>query len=122
MRRRLQKLQSIGNAPLKTIFLSTVREAEGAIIRDPEFLNLFGFPVGAPCRAGDLWKHLANEVEYKTRFNAETVQALDLIFEKGTLSRRILHAIGANGSRERIEQTYSQLCDCLATGKLFDPE
>jgi hypothetical protein len=49
----------------------------------------------------------------------ELHRALDVILDKGCLARRILTALGAAPSRERIASTYAALCECLADGRLF---
>lgn len=115
----LEQLKAIGTDALEEIFLATVRDGETAAINHSKFLELFGCPLGTPCNVGDLWKHLASEVQSKTQFDREIAQALDLILNKGPLSRRLLKALGENNSRAHLAQTYARLCDCLASGCLF---
>ena len=45
---------------------------------------------------------------------------MDVVVEKGPLSRRILRRLGAAPDRRTIEGAYRELCDCLQAGTLFD--
>ncbi len=45
--------------------------------------------------------------------------AVDMILERGPLSRRILAAVGPAPSRERMALVYRELADCLAAGRMF---
>ncbi len=46
--------------------------------------------------------------------------ALDHILNRGSLARRIMRALGTGFSRSQLAAVYLQLCDCLATGRLFE--
>ena len=82
------------------------------------YLALFGYP-GAQCSAAALWAHLiAGMPQGAQAFWQEPLQT---ILEQGTLSRRILRALGAEASRSRIDAVYRRLCDCLAQGRMFLP-
>jgi gamma-glutamyl:cysteine ligase YbdK (ATP-grasp superfamily) len=101
--------------PLERILLTAIRQGEDAVIDDREYLELFGFP-GASCRAGELWRRLAETVLPP---ESEHRPALEIIFEKGTLARRLLAALGADPGTERLREIYGRLCDCLEDGEMF---
>jgi len=101
--------------PLEEILLSAIREGEGAVIDDRAYLAAFGYPAGR-CRTGELWRHLAREV---LSDGAESWPALRVIFERGTLARRLLLALGPDFDERRLREVYGQLCDCLEKGEMF---
>ncbi len=116
---------------LEEIFLAVVRDADGAVIKNPEYLGLFGRG-GAQsengCTAGELWRGLAEELIPEALGNAPCssggncageLAPLRVILEQGPLARRILRAIGPEDSLEKIRAVYGQLCECLAEGKMF---
>jgi len=39
--------------------------------------------------------------------------------EHGPLARRILHAIGRDFSRAKLQAVYRELCRCLEAGRMF---
>jgi gamma-glutamyl:cysteine ligase YbdK (ATP-grasp superfamily) len=115
----MERLQRFGVEPLAAVMLQTIRDAEDAVVGDRDLLTAFGMS-SASCRAGNLWKHLANAVApVPSDGGTELHRALDVILDKGCLARRILTALGAAPSRERIASTYAALCECLADGRLF---
>jgi carboxylate-amine ligase len=48
------------------------------------------------------------------------MKPLQLILDKGTLSRRILNSVGKKPSPALLHEVYGELCECLAEGRLFD--
>ncbi len=115
----LECLRSRDTERLETIFLATAKDGEAATIGDPDYLKIFGWQRGASCTATDLWRWIAAELEMRSRLAPDAVCALDLIFERGTLARRILRRLGGDCSRARLQETYGRLCDCLASGQQF---
>ncbi|WP_027714592.1 glutamate-cysteine ligase family protein [Desulfuromonas sp. TF] len=100
---------------LERILLAAIRQGEDAVIEDEDYLELFGFS-GGSCSAADLWRYLAEAV---LKPEDEHRPALETIFEKGTLARRLLAALGATPGTERLRETYGRLCDCLENGEMF---
>lgn len=101
---------------LSPIFLDVVRDAEAAVLRNRDYLAMFGLDK-AECSAGDLWRHILGKVALAPDFAETAGRILDL----GSLSTRIVRAIGPNPGRDRIEAVYRRLADCLASGELFQP-
>jgi gamma-glutamyl:cysteine ligase YbdK (ATP-grasp superfamily) len=100
---------------LERILLAAIRQGEDAVIEDEDYLELFGFS-GGSCRSADLWRYLAEAV---LKPEDEHRPALETIFEKGTLARRLLAALGATPGTERLREVYGRLCDCLENGEMF---
>ncbi len=105
--------------PLEAILLAAIRDGEGALIEDRRYLESFGLD-RQRCTAGELWQHLA-----ETLLDAPEARndfaALSVLFQHGTLSRRILRALGPEPAPASINEVYRRLCDCLAQGRPFVP-
>lgn len=107
---------------LAEIFLATVARAERARVDDPEFLRAFGWRGPAGPTAADLWRHLLDEVMPFDSPAQESWRAmLDVILDRGTLSSRIVHALGDEFDAEDLHRTYAELCRCLAANRPFAP-
>ena len=106
---------------LQAILRDAIVAGDEALLRDDEYLRLFGFPGKAPCRARDLWQHLFETDAKSDAAWAEWEPWYSLYAAQGCLARRILGALGpaAKVSREDIDRVYRSLCDCLAAGQLF---
>jgi carboxylate-amine ligase len=107
---------------LAAILESTMKEAESAVIVDPEYLQAYQFehPV---CTAGELWAHLFKLVKRTIGEDAKPdwIAPMEIILKQGSLSRRILRALNGDYSPARQKEVYGMLCDCLAQGRMFVP-
>jgi gamma-glutamyl:cysteine ligase YbdK (ATP-grasp superfamily) len=105
---------------LAAILHDTIRHGERAVIRDPGYLNMFGFP-GKKCEATELGYHL---LETLPRSEDEDDKywrpVLRFILDQGTLASRICRSVGPGARRSYIEETYRVLSACLVEGRLFD--
>ena len=112
----LAQQQAFPTASLARLLAACIRDADQAVIDDPGYLRLLGLS-GPGYRAGELWHHLI----VRTGLNRSTVWAgpLGVMLEHGPLARRILRALGASFTAERLRAVYRELCDCLAAGRLF---
>jgi gamma-glutamyl:cysteine ligase YbdK (ATP-grasp superfamily) len=104
---------------LAAILRDAIAAGDRAVLRDPAYLRLFGFPGSAPCPARDLWQHLFETGTKGAEPYAEWAPALDLYVSEGCLARRITQALGHHPAREDIDRVYRALCDCLDRGELF---
>lgn len=106
---------------LERILLSTIAEAEHAVIDDLSYLAVFGLGT-KPIRAGTLWQHLV-ETQVDTRpERSDAGPALRLILGRGCLARRVIRASGPNPSRGRLREVYGRLADCLLRNESFSGE
>jgi len=105
-------------APLKEIFLRTIKNGENAVIDDNRFLSAMG--LNRVCSAGQLWKYLIEQLQsYDRQWITPFMPVLDLILNEGTLSSRILRSLGENPGLDHIKKTYRQIGDSLLTGSIF---
>jgi len=113
-------LESWNVEPLAEILLATLRDADQTVIRDIDYLRLFGIEGRTPMTAGEMWRYLAQSVAPRGRSADPSVQsAIETILERGPLARRILSAVGPNPARDKIAAVYRDLADCLAAGRMF---
>ncbi|MEO8495435.1 MAG: glutamate-cysteine ligase family protein [Planctomycetota bacterium] len=106
--------QAFATERLAKILSATIRDADEAVIDDPEFLHAFGGSTAVT--AGKLWRRLAVPLlETASEFAAP----LRIILEQGPLSRRILKRVSTDSSDAGLRETYGELCNCLARGTMF---
>lgn len=105
---------------LEAIFLSTMLEAEHAVIADRPYLDLFGFPSGPRASAQELWSHLLELTRKTGSLPARFAPILQKLLHKGSLARRILRAVGPESERERLVEVYRELGACLGEGRFFE--
>jgi gamma-glutamyl:cysteine ligase YbdK (ATP-grasp superfamily) len=113
-------LQAWETEPLHDLLQATIRHADRAVISNADYRRLFGLEDREPVTAGDIWKHLAEAAGPDSRSEHNSVRpAVRTLLEHGPLAKRILTAVGPEPGREQIAAVYRQLCDCLATGRMF---
>ena len=105
-------------ARLHNIYTDVVRAGDQAIIADPAYVALFGYPERGRCRASDLWQHLI-ETLHKKPADAGWQDVWQTILREGPLARRLLNATGPSPTTAELHRVYSRLCQCLAEGQLF---
>jgi carboxylate-amine ligase len=100
--------------PLEELLLATIRDADQAVIDDADYLRHFGLGDLAGSTAAEFWRVLVDDASDRDAEFAEHWRpALETICELGPVSRRILKMTGAAPGHERLQRTYSALCDCL---------
>ena len=99
---------------------STIKNGEEAVIEDRAYLEGLGLTTGR-ATASKVWRHLADKVCADVVTDTGKKNPLEAIFENGTLARRILKALGGHADKDRLKRVYSQLCACLAEGRVFLP-
>lgn len=108
--------RAAGLDPLAELFLDVIRDGEEAVLEDPAYLGLFGME-GARATVAEVWRHLASEVE--ARLTPDAREAVALILEEGTLSTRILRALGPDVDRDGLVRVYRRLAESLSRNELF---
>jgi len=107
-------------APLARLFRRTLADAEEVVIVDRDYLAAFGAQVES-ATAGELWRHLAAEALAAGVLDRSWEGPLSVVFEHGTLARRILRALGEDPPHGRIVDVYRELARCLTAGEPFVP-
>jgi gamma-glutamyl:cysteine ligase YbdK (ATP-grasp superfamily) len=107
--------KSFKEEELFEILNEVIRNGEGAQVTHPLYLHLFG--LNTPTFVGQLWKVLYQQsIDY---IDEEHRATLAFILNEGTLSSRILKAIGNSFSERNIMKVYKQLAACLQENRLF---
>jgi hypothetical protein len=117
----LEEQRAWSEERLERILLSTIAEAEHALIEDLSYLRAFGLGT-RPVRADALWQHLIETRVDTHPERAEAGPALRLILNEGCLARRIVRALGPSPSRGRLREVYGRLADCLLDNQSFSGE
>lgn len=94
-----------------------IKDAEETVIQNEKFLNVFD--LDEISTVNQIWKKIYYRVEDK--ISAEYRSCLEFILNNGSLSTRILKAVGEEPSEEIILRTYNRLADCLQENSLFKP-
>jgi len=102
---------------LFAIFNNVIIDAETTVITDMRYLNLFD--IGKECTAGEIWEKLYKRL--KENISVKHQETIEFLLENGSLSTRILEAVGDDFSEENIKDVYNRLGTCLAENKLFKP-
>ena len=99
----------------------TSEHGQSVVIDNKEYLNVFGFP-GSTATTAELWHHITARIIRSGNVAVGTWRReIDVILNEGTLSERILRALGKDQSKENIIVVYKHLSDCLAQNRLFIP-
>jgi gamma-glutamyl:cysteine ligase YbdK (ATP-grasp superfamily) len=97
----------------------TTERAQDVIIDNADYLNVFGF-TGKSASAAELWQHILDRIVRSGNGSLEKwKREIDVILREGTLSQRIVKAIGPDQSKENIMRVYKQLSSCLGQNKMF---
>ena len=111
--------QSVEVEPLHRLLLATIRDADHAMIDDADYLALLGWTKSSRCSVGELWRQLVAQTE-PCADDPQSRAALELILTQGPLARRIVRRLSPASSPELLRSTYGELCECLATGRMFE--
>jgi hypothetical protein len=101
---------------LKDLLSDIIRDTEQTVITHAGYCSLWGMPEGKPSTAGDIWKHIMQDMP---SIDPEVDAATRVLMEQGPLARRMLNHLSGNTDHESIRSLYAQLADCLKTGQMF---
>ena len=106
--------QAVESAPLVRQLEACVRDAERAPVLERSLAAAMGAE-SATC-AGELWRAV---VERSFPSDAELEPWIEGILRAGSLSTRLVAALGEAPDRARLARVYGELCDAWATGRAF---
>ncbi len=109
----LKEQQRVPTATLANWLKETSEKAEATVIDDPNLLVHFGINEDS-ITAAELWQTLASSL-------GVVQSAITPILEMGSLSTRILKAVGTDWRREHLQEVYRRLSDCLSSNHAFTP-
>jgi carboxylate-amine ligase len=101
---------------LRAILLDIARLGGDAVITHRDYLLMFGM-MRESATAGELWRHLYQQL--RGELSEASRVRIAHILDHGCLARRILRRTGERPSRDRMIDTYRELCDCLKEDRPF---
>lgn len=122
----LSQQKSFSTEALEQLFIASIRDAEQAVITDANYLRQFGYPIEAGAKPvsvpmQEVWRWLLESLHlFDGKLEAAWGEPLRVIAQQGPLARRIARTLGSDTSRAHLEHVYSELCDCLQDGRVFN--
>ncbi len=98
------------------VLRTAIKDGENARITNRSYLQLWGLDVSAAL-GRDLWQHIFGQV--KDSLSEEAKLVIQHILENGTLSTRILRAVGNDLSKAHLRKVYGRLSEVLNNNQLF---
>lgn len=114
-----KKVRGLDTAALAKILLDTTRFAEKTIIRDKDFLNVWGIEA-SEITAGEIVQHIFEVV--KGKISSHSQELLRKMFKRGTLASALVKNVGADPGRDDFVYEYGRLAHSLAENRLYDVE
>lgn len=102
---------------LFSILNAVIKDGEAYNISNLDYLELFGIKEASNVK--NVWQQLY--ILVKDNISKDYQNALEVIFNHGTLSTRIVNALNHDVSVKNIELVYKQLATCLEENKMFIP-
>ena len=96
-----------------------MREGRHAILRDADYIQLFGYPERGGCKAAELWQFLLEEGLSDQAILADHQETLSFVLRRGNLGESMLRALGERWGREALHRLCQELCACLDENRLF---
>jgi glutamate---cysteine ligase / carboxylate-amine ligase len=116
----LSKQKTWAPEPLYQILNKIAIEGEEAKIDSRDYLDVFGINHVATVRAKDVWDHILDQlVKHDIDNIGYWMPQLQVILKQGTLSTRIMKALGHGFSKGSLEHVYRELGNCLQQNKMF---
>lgn len=108
------------SGPLAELLVRAIAQGPAARVLDPAFARAFGWRGASAPTLGEILHELAERELFPALSGLDELRTpLQTILREGTLSARIVRALGASPSRARLHETYSELAACLEEGRTF---
>jgi len=114
----LDKQMLVKTETLVPIYELAVEQGQEAFVYDPVFLEIFGLSRTMTMR--ELWRSILKRLkELNPSLMSWEKAQLEIILTQGSLSQRILKALGNDHSSHNIRKIYRQLSGCVDQNKMF---
>jgi len=114
----IESQMKIKTDTLVSIFDQCLITGRNTTIENADFLKVF--EIEKPITVGELWKSIFVRLTLSMPSLKKWERPqLETIFNQGSLSERILHALGNDLSEGNIKKVYRQLSGCLAQNRMF---
>ena len=116
----LEQQQKFKTEALATLFNQVIKHGEHSLIQDAAYLKAFGLNAVTEMTATELWQYIKRKVDRRYPEALSYWQSeIELLFDEGTLSTRVLNALEANLEHDNLKMVYSELCDCLESNQML---
>ncbi len=115
----LSQQKQVDTEVLASIFDQAAATGFATQVKDLSYLNAFGMKT--PTSIKELWIKLLEKIPALTPYQKVNREVINTIISEGSLSERIIRALGADVSEKGIKRVYHQLSVCLKENKLFIP-
>ncbi|MCA9736078.1 MAG: glutamate--cysteine ligase [Gemmatimonadetes bacterium] len=112
-------LRELDEHRLAAVLDRAIAEGEDALVQDTALLHVLGWRRG-DVRLGRLWGHLADACA--DALGGATGEVVERLLAAGTLSTRILRALGEDWDRAALRTIYHRLANALLEDRLFLPD
>jgi gamma-glutamyl:cysteine ligase YbdK (ATP-grasp superfamily) len=110
--------KSMGTEKLASLLGDCIKHGQKSVISDSEYLK--NWKLTKPVTAKELWQIVFDQLLKSGNTELERWKhQLSLILKEGTLSDRLVKALGANPNQATIENVYQKLGTCLADNTMF---
>lgn len=114
----LDHQMKIKTETLVPIYELGVEQGQEAYVYDPAYLEIFG--VTRSVTMQELWKTILKRLkELNPSLSSWEKSEYKTLLEQGSLSQRILKALGNDRSTQNFKKIYRQLSGCLDQNKMF---
>jgi gamma-glutamyl:cysteine ligase YbdK (ATP-grasp superfamily) len=109
---------------LVELFQQSIKTGEQTVIRNPDYLQIFGYRGATSATMQELWQHLLEQSLSKRPMEDDYRMFVQEIIQLGPLARRIQKRLGINSSdqqpsMEQLKDVYRELGTCLQEGRLL---
>lgn len=116
-----EQQDSWSSKTLYALYNDAVRNAESSVITQAQYLSMWGISE-SQLTMQDLWAHIMEHLAKFDRAGFDPwMPTVKTINSQGTLSSRIMQALGGEVSTDTINRVYGQLCSSLQQNQLFIP-
>tara|TARA_R100001143_G_C3361089_1_gene135922 strand:- start:20919 stop:22142 length:1224 start_codon:yes stop_codon:yes gene_type:complete len=106
---------SIKTGYLADLWKRVIKEGGNVAVTDEVYLQALG--IKEPKTVVQIWSEWLQI--YDENLSTESIKLLNLILHRGSLSERMINAVGHEPSKEEIRILYQKLCSCLANNTPF---
>ncbi len=97
------------------IFNAVIKDAEETTIENEKFAAIFDLQ--APVSVNQIWEKIFSMV--KENISEKHQKSIEFLLQNGSLSTRILNALGEDPSEEKLLKVYKELGQCLEENRMF---
>lgn len=116
----LDEQKSWSEVTLFGILMNVMRDGEQAIIKNNEYLSLFGLDKDEELSVTNIWQHFFEQLYSDDDIGKdEVLRHLKYILARGTLSTSIRRALPEVLNQQKVAAVYRELCNCLKKEHLF---